>query len=336
VKRRTTPATKSTKAGAVLPVFALTAVLASVWCGAAPRHASEEPAGAPSETRGLTRSADPTFEKERAAEHRRRVLASLARSPHVALGVPTDADPADDVLLDEQAFVVSYNPKRHGPNWVAWQLDRSHLGVVHRQDDFRADSMLPSPCYQVQPKDYAGSGYERGHMCPSGDRTRDAQYNSSTFLMTNMLPQVHELNDGPWKKLEEYERTLANEPEAALYIVAGGIFADAQPTIGPGVSVPLANYKIIVVLRAGQAASDVVADTKVVAAIMPNDATAGAHAWTDFFTSVDEIESRTGYDFLSRVDEPVQRVIEASVADQRDDRKRRRRGNEERRQREGG
>jgi len=150
-------------------------------------------------------------------------------------------------------------------------------------------------------------------MCPSGDRTRDAEQNSLTFLMTNMLPQVHELNDGPWKKLEEYERAMANEADAELYIVAGGIFADTQPTIGHGVSVPISTYKVIVVLHAGQTATDVGSRTKVVAAVMPNDRTAGSHAWTDFLTSVDEVETATGYDFLSRVSEATQRVIEASV-----------------------
>jgi endonuclease G len=247
----------------------------------------------------------------------------------VALGVPTDADPSDDVLLDEQAYVVSYNPKRNGPNWVAWQLDRSDLGTVHRKNKFRADPMLPAPFYHVEPQDYAHSGYERGHLCPSGDRTRDANQNSLTFLMTNILPQVHELNDGPWKKLEEYERELASEPDTVLYIVAGGIFAETQPVIGHAVSVPVATYKIVVVLPAGQAATDVTTETKVVAVVMPNEAAAGAHVWTDFLTSVDEVEKATGYDFLSAVSEPIQRVLEASVFQLRVDRKRRTRGVED-------
>jgi endonuclease G len=144
--------------------------------------------------------------------------------------------------------------------------------------------------------------------------------------MTNILPQVHELNDGPWKKLEEYERELASKPDAELYIVAGGIFVDTQPTIGHDISVPVANYKIVVVLRVGQTAADVTDETKVIAVVMPNDRRAGGHVWTDFLTSVDEVEKRTGYDFLSRVPEPIQQVIEARVLQLREDRKRRPRG----------
>jgi endonuclease G len=33
------------------------------------------------------------------------------------------------------------------------------------------DNYLPPSFYQVQTSDYSGSGYDRGHMCPSADRT---------------------------------------------------------------------------------------------------------------------------------------------------------------------
>ncbi|MEG4996188.1 DNA/RNA non-specific endonuclease [Microcoleus sp. B4-D4] len=36
----------------------------------------------------------------------------------------------------------------------------------------------------MRPNDYTGSGCDRGHIAPSGDRTRNEADNSSTFLMT--------------------------------------------------------------------------------------------------------------------------------------------------------
>ncbi|HMI82557.1 MAG TPA: DNA/RNA non-specific endonuclease [Polyangiaceae bacterium] len=311
--RRTTASRKATKTAVAVSILALVTTIGSVWCGGTPDRLPKAAASNPPETVPGAGSSSPAASTLGAPERRRSFADSIAGSPHIALGVPADADSSDDILLDEQAYVVSYNPTRNGPNWVAWQLDRSHFGLAHRRDDFRSDPLLPALSYHVEPRDYTRSGYDRGHMCPSADRTRDAEQNSLTFLMTNILPQVHELNDGPWKKLEEYERVLANEADAQLYIVAGGIFADTQPVIGPGISVPTANYKIIVALRTSQTATDVGSQTKVVAAVMPNNLTAGGHAWTDFLTSVDEVETATGYDFLSRVAEATQRVIEASV-----------------------
>jgi endonuclease G len=69
---------------------------------------------------------------------------------------------------------------------------------------------MPSPlsAYKVRPTDYTGSGYDRGHIAPSADRTRNETDNSSTFEMTNMMPQVPELNRGVWGDLEEYCREL--------------------------------------------------------------------------------------------------------------------------------
>lgn len=237
-----------------------------------------------------------------------------SRSIHLALGVPKDADPSDDHLLDEGSFVVSYSPLKHGPNWVAWRLDRSYLGHVHRRNDFRPDPALPSEFYHVSERDYLHSGYDRGHMCPSADREDTPEDNSTTFVFTNMEPQLHELNAGPWEKFERYERELAERPGSVLYIVAGGVFSNPSPTIGEGVAVPAANFKIVVVLSEGQRASDVNEQTEVLSVLMPNQPGVGQHDWTEFLTSVDAIERATGYDFLNAVAEPVQRVIEARTA----------------------
>jgi endonuclease G len=302
--------------------LALIAAVASIWCSARPGGFANDVRGSRQSTtpgRHPARNATP----DEAADRRALTPEDLIGSPHVALGVPTDSDSSDDVLLDRGAYVASYNPKHRGPNWVAWRLEHADIGPARRRNDFRIDPGLPRSVFHVEPRDYTHSGYERGHMCPSGDRTRDVDQNSITFLMTNMLPQVHELNDGPWKKLEEYERELTGNGGEVVYVVAGGLFTDTQPKIGRGVSVPVATYKIIVALRAGQTATQLTAETDLIGVIMPNDASVGAHVWSDYLTSVDAIEKATGYDFLSRVAEPIQRVIEARVSEHREARRRR-------------
>jgi endonuclease G len=151
-------------------------------------------------------------------------------------------------------------------------------------------------------------------MCPSADRQHSPSDNSLTFLMTNSQPQLHELNEGPWEKPEEYERELAHQRDAELFIIAGGIFDKDYRSIGHGVAVPKANFKIIVALRQGQSASDVKSETKTIAVVMPNEVGVGLHPWTDYLKSVDAIEAATGYEFLSNVNKGVQDVIEARVA----------------------
>ena len=94
---------------------------------------------------------------------------------------------------------MSYNNKTHTANWVSWQLNRSWIGAADRKNDFRPDDALPTAWYKVRPNDYTGSGYDRGHIAPSADRTRNDADNSNTFLMSNMVPQSPELNRGVWR-----------------------------------------------------------------------------------------------------------------------------------------
>lgn len=247
---------------------------------------------------------------DRVPDAKRGTEASISGSVHVALGTPRDGDPSDEYFLDQRSFVLSYNPEKRVPNWVAWQLDRKHLGHVHRKNDFRADRALPARFYRVQDSDYVHSGYDRGHLCPSGDRRDSAEDNSRTFLFTNIEPQLHELNAGPWEQLERYARQRV-EQGALLYVVAGGVFSAPFSTIGNGVAVPAQSFKIIVVLKPGQRSGDVDENTEVLAVSMPNLPGVGDHEWTEYLTSVDAIEHATGYDFLNAVPEGVQRVIEA-------------------------
>ncbi|HEY2406168.1 MAG TPA: DNA/RNA non-specific endonuclease [Polyangiaceae bacterium] len=249
-----------------------------------------------------------------AAPGSREPAARVEDSIHVALGVPRDADPSDDHLLDEGAYVLSYNAERKVPNWVAWRLDASYLGHVKRRDDFRPDPLLPSGFYRVSERDYRRSGFDRGHLCPSADREDSLADNSSTFVFTNIVPQVHELNAGPWEELEKFERDRARAPGAALYIVAGGVFREPCARIGGGVAVPVATFKIIAVLRDGETAGDLSLDRELYALQMPNDRSVAGHDMREFVTSVDQIEAATGYDFLDRVPVAVQGALERRVS----------------------
>lgn len=78
--------------------------------------------------------------------------------------------PAEDVKLQHTGFVVSYNPQKCTPSWVAWELTSEETtGPISRKDyDFAPDPMLDSH-HQVEKQEYANSGYDRGHMCPAGD-----------------------------------------------------------------------------------------------------------------------------------------------------------------------
>lgn len=243
---------------------------------------------------------------------------TTSTSVHTTLGNPSNA--AADInlptnyLMEKAQYVMSYHRDKGTANWVAWHLNPSWIGSTARQDDFRADATLPSGWYQVGSTSYSGSGYDRGHMCPSADRTASVADNSSTFLMTNMIPQAPNNNQGPWANMENYLRTLVTAGNE-LYIYSGGY--GSQGTINAGnVNVPTRTWKVVVVIPQGtNDLSRVTSSTRVIAVDMPNsDALISRTAdWKTFRVSIDAVEAATGYDFLSKVSASIQSSLEATV-----------------------
>jgi len=240
-------------------------------------------------------------------------------SIHLAMGVPTDDTPDDEYLMRKPQYALSYNGKRNGANWVSWELNESWFGSAPRlKGKFLEDRELPSEFRRVSHDDYTNSGYDRGHMVRSEERTRSPEDNRTTFLMTNILPQYHDLNAGPWLRLEEHCQKLATREGRELFVMAGGVFPPGKrvaDTIGKDVAVPKHFFKIVVVLQPGQTAKDVQSSTQVIAVIMPNETGIIDEGWEKYRTSVDEIEKRTGYEFLSAVPTSVQNAIEARSSD---------------------
>lgn len=216
----------------------------------------------------------------------------------------------NNYLMIKPQYSLSYNRSRATANWVAWRLDSSWIGTADRQDDFRPDPALPAGWYQVTDNDYSGSGYDRGHMTPSGDRTRSVPDNSATFLMTNIIPQLAANNQGPWNDFENYLRTLATAGNE-VYIVSGVV--GNIGTIAQGrVVVPQYTWKVALVLPNGNNDLQRVGKTtRTIAILVPNQPPVTQSApWRNFRKTVDQIEAITGYNFFSDVPKNTQEVIE--------------------------
>lgn len=183
-------------------------------------------------------------------------------------------------LAVKRGYVMSYNGNEGKANWVAWTLKSSDLGPVPRSNDFREDRDLPSSFRKADSDDYKGSGFDRGHLCPSEDRTTQFYLNQETFLMSNMIPQTPELNRGPWKFLEEYCRKLAKKGYQ-LEIYTGGIGAIDRL---PGTNIPIPKYCWKVVKYNNQ----------VICVFIPNERILNKN-WRTYEISLQEMERRTGY-----------------------------------------
>jgi endonuclease G len=251
------------------------------------------------------------------------ITAAPPPADHLIMGNPsnavTDIAQENNYLMSKPQYALSYNRSRAIPNWVSWHLDPLWLGTAPRQDDFREDPTLPAGWFRVQDSSYSGSGFDRGHHCPSADRTNTIPDNSATFLMTNMMPQAPNNNQGPWAQLEDYSRTLVDQGNE-LYIIMGGAGQGgvgsngAASTIAGGqVVVPAYTWKVIIVLPQGVNDVDrVVRTTRTIAVIMPN--VQGLNTdWRSWRTSVLKVERLTGYKFFSNVRPQIQRIIKQKI-----------------------
>lgn len=246
--------------------------------------------------------------------------ATATRDSHLTMGNPSGAGTSySNYLVQKSQYAMSYNSYRGTPNWVSWHLSSAWLGSAPRQDDFRADNSLPSAFYKVTPTDYTGSGFDRGHNCPSADRTGSTTDNSATFLMSNMIPQAPNNNQQTWANLENYCRKLVSQGNE-LYVIMGSYgkggsgSAGYKETLAAGkVTVPNRIWKVIVVLPVGTGdASRVTTSTRVIAIDTPNSNSIST-TWGSYRTTVDAIEAKMGYNLLSNVPASVQSVIEARV-----------------------
>jgi endonuclease G len=230
--------------------------------------------------------------------------------------VSSISSPTNYLLLKTQ-YATGYNRDQGKPIWVSWHLGQADLGRAPRQDDFRADPALPSGWYQVKPSDYSGYGFDRGHNCPSADRTATVGDNSATFLMSNMMPQAPTNNQQTWGNLEDYCRKLVGQGNE-LYVVCGSYgrggtgSSGYQMTIAGGkVTVPSNCWKVIVVLPVGNNdVSRITSSTRIIAVNTPND-NGLSSAWGGYRTTVDAIEAASGLDLLSALPLSVQNAAEA-------------------------
>jgi endonuclease G len=245
---------------------------------------------------------------------------------HLTMGNPSGAEAnlatPNNFLMVKPEYNLSYNRDRGTPNWVSWHLDDTWIGSLTRVDTFRGDPAVPADWYRVLATDYFGSGFDRGHMTPNADRDPETSIpiNQATFLMSNMVPQAPDNNQGPWAALESYLRTLL--PANELYIVSGpaGVGGSGSSgfmtTFANGhITVPAQTWKVALVLpkASGDDVQRVTAATRTIAVILPNVQGIRTVDWQNYLVSVDQVEALTGYDFFANVSDAVENSIEAGV-----------------------
>ncbi len=204
-------------------------------------------------------------------------------------------------IVHHQNYSLSYSEPHEQAEWVSYELKVSHLSAANFQRPyFQIDKAVKTGAAHW--RNYKNSGYDKGHLCPAGDRRFTKEAHDETFLTSNISPQEHEFNAGVWNRLEQKVRYWANKNDG-VYVVTGGILTQGLKTIGnEAVAVPQQFYKIILDQTNG--------NYKVIAFLLDHK-DSDLPLYT-FVVSVDEVESLTGIDFFPNLEDTLENKLEAS------------------------
>lgn len=232
-------------------------------------------------------------------------------------GAIADTNNHSHYLIQRAIEAMDYNDTLGQPNWASWDLTAGDAnGAVDRQDSFAVDTNLPTGFHPVGINDYSHSGYDRGHLCPSADRTDSTNDNDMTFLMSNMMPQTPDNNRNTWGNFEDYCRSLVQSTNNyELLIICGPSgFTGAKINTNGYVSIPQYTWKIAVVVPPGtnSATNRITATNRVIAIKIPN--TNGVSSvWQNFITSANQIQVDTGLTFFTALPPAVAAALRSKV-----------------------
>ena len=206
-------------------------------------------------------------------------------------------------VVEHSYYTLSYNEPFEQAEWVAYVLKKEQLTQDQRERPF----FIEDPKVKTKSADwrnYRGSGYDRGHLCPAGDRRFSEQAYNETFYTSNISPQDREFNAGVWNRLEIQVRDWARRYDE-LFVVTGGVLEPGLEEIGEeDVDVPSYYYKIV-----ARGAPD---NPKVLGFLFLGKES--TKPLSEFTVSVDEIERRTGIDFFKALPDEVEAGLEGRIA----------------------
>ena len=198
-------------------------------------------------------------------------------------------------------FTLGFDADKKQAAWVAYELLPAEIeGNVGNRPRFKPD---PSLAASASPEDYTNSGYDRGHLAPAADFTYSRDATEETFYMSNISPQLPDLNRGIWRQLEEQTRRWSLE-KGRIWIVTGPVFSVRNKRIGKNkVAIPKGFYKVLFT-----------PDTEppeMLAFYLQNKYY--NQELEQLATTVDDLETLTKYNFFSSLPDSLENKWEANL-----------------------
>lgn len=218
-------------------------------------------------------------------------------------------------------FSTCYSSEHHCPVWVAAPRHRMYLGSVKRTNDYKVDPSIPANIQNGR-----WTGYTRGHMLGSSDRTCSSATNRQVFYYSNIAPQVggtFNTGGGAWNNLEDHIDSFLYAD--TLYSVVGCYFknftdkygkTDTAKKIGGNTSYPTMFYYVLLRTKKGNTGKSVTScsasELKCVAFVMRHSMEKGHRPQARDMMSVSDLEKITGFKYFVNVPNAPKDTFNAS------------------------
>ena len=231
-------------------------------------------------------------------------------------GAIVDTNNHNHYLIQRTVEAIDYSDHLGEPVWASWDLTADDVGGSGRNSSFYTDTNLPPNFNPISTDDYNGVGtnlFNRGHLCPSADRTDTTNDNKLVFYMSNIMPQSALNNQNVWGNLEDYCRAQLTNNE--LLIICGGSGFGTATIPSGKVYIPSNTWKIVVFTPAGSgtALSRITATNRVIAVSIPNVTNGLSSDWHVYVTSPQKIEQATGFTFFTALPAGIANIFRTEV-----------------------
>ncbi|MBO4827818.1 MAG: DNA/RNA non-specific endonuclease [Prevotella sp.] len=230
-------------------------------------------------------------------------------------------------------YTVEWDAAIRAQRWSCYQMNKSlrqantsryYANTKKGEEQYPHDENLAYE-YQLPSDPYKGSGFDHGHICPSGDRLSSFEANYQTFFLTNMQPQYKAFNGSltgsesykndwtPWKRLENKVRNWTDQKNTdTLYVCKGGTIDSKENimrSIGSGPSqIPVPKYFFMAILCKN---SD---GYKAIGFWMEHKSSyANIEPLSSFATNIRTLEEKTGIDFFCNLPDDIEDTVENNV-----------------------
>ena len=218
---------------------------------------------------------------------------------------------------DHVNYAVEWDVLKKSQRWTCYEMHRGYGGNAGYYGTFEEDPDLPTAArFPNTSSMYSGSGFTRGHICPSADRQYSKEANRQTFYYTNMQPQYYNFNAGEnytgvWVKMENQLRSWVNNSSFlgindTIFVCKGGTI-DSEDKIlmrvKDGLIVP--KYFFATFLKKTINGYNAIAFW-----FEHNNDILGSVNLGDYVISVAELERLTGIDFFCNLPDKVEQSVE--------------------------